>query len=346
MNPDRIESLLRAGPTDEPLYVPVALELAPASATKEAPLPRHLERVRVGPRERGVPAVRTRPVALVAALIAATALAVLVAVFLGAGGAPLVADLSPSPSSTATESTRTTESVAPSPTPGASPRSAVIPWIDASPTPAATATDIPIPPGTPACTAADLRATMLGWDGAGGQVFGLLGVVHIGASACRLEGPARRIALVSGLPSNRHPLDSRFVPDLRAGPGSQRGSVAPALLLEPGDDASLVFLWSNWCGGSFNHTTVEFTLAGGEGILLPGPGRPTGIEPARCDSPSGPSEIVGYAFRVVSRPVGSHTVPPRAAAMSPARPRVLPRKEDRAGKRARTARRPAGRGAR
>jgi hypothetical protein len=180
-------------------------------------------------------------------------------------------------------------------TPGSTPTQAgpaatPILWTDATPTAAPSTTPPPVPPGTAPCVAENLDAT-IGLSGAGGAVFGNVSVTNRGRAACSLDGAPQAIRI---RPASGEIADIRYRSDSRSWPGDKNGTIAPAVLLRIGDAARAEFIWSNWCGARFASSIVLVTPPGGGAtVSLDGPGR---FSSARCDSPSGSSDLVGFAF--------------------------------------------------
>jgi hypothetical protein len=305
---ERIEELLRAGPPGDPVFLPVTfVPESPGTARGPGTEPDgpRLERVRSVRRAGLLPARGRERLALLAATVgAAMLLVVAVAVLLGSGERrPVVVVASPSPtgsvvpSTAASPSLRASPSAAPSPevTPGSTPTPALpgatpIAWTDATPTPAPSTTPLPVPPGTAPCVAENLAAT-IGFSGAGGAVFGNVSVTNRGRAACSLDGAPQAILI---RPASGEIADVRYRSDSRSWPGDRIGTVAPPVLLRIADAAHAEFIWSNWCGARFSSSSVVVTLPGlGGTVSLDGPGR---FSSARCDSPSGSSDLVGFAF--------------------------------------------------
>ncbi len=160
MRLDRIESLLRAGPPDEPPYRGELL-LGP----------------RVVPARRG-PVRGRRPVA------GAFAGAVVVAVLFGLAVA-VVGPFAAAPSNGPSAST------APTGTVEASRPLAAIPWIDATPPPPPTPGPTDDPRSLPACAAGDLVLEAQGWGGATGSQAGGASLFNISSNPCTVAGKPR-----------------------------------------------------------------------------------------------------------------------------------------------------------
>jgi len=157
MRLERIESVLRAGPPDEPPYRGELL-LGP----------------RIVPATRG-PVRGGRPVAgaLAGIALAAVLFGLIVAVV-----GPLAAVPSNGPSA----------SPAATGTPEASPPLAAIPWIDATPPPPPTPEPTADPRLLPACASGDLVLEAQGWGGATGSQAGGASVFNISSNPCTVAG--------------------------------------------------------------------------------------------------------------------------------------------------------------
>jgi hypothetical protein len=181
----------------------------------------------------------------------------------------------------------------PSPTPSQTSVD-TISWTDATPTPEPSPSVAPVPPGTPACTAADLTATA-GWQGATGSMVGGLTVTNTGSSACALDGPPRNIVLRD---HSRTLSDVDYAAELSGDAGVT--TTASPVLLAPGDQAEAFLAWSNECAASRQTVTgVLVTLPDGSGPLLAKPDGPSVSGTPRCDLPKQPSTLTAYAFTVV-----------------------------------------------
>lgn len=196
--------------------------------------------------------------------------------------------------------TSTEPGVSPSP---ALPRSTAAsgPLAPSPSVPASTTSGSPTPQPTAATPVAACRAANLArsihWNGATGTVLGMVLVRNRGAAACRLEGAPQsvRVRAVGG--SQGH---ITYAAHAAPGPGSDAGVVAPPVILAPGDAATSRFLWSNQCGSRNRVLRILVRLPGDAASLgFDGPGR-FGLP--RCDAPSQPASIDGYAFEPADQP--------------------------------------------
>jgi hypothetical protein len=211
--------------------------------------------------------VAGRPV-VSAALSTAAVFAVLVGlVVIALVVGPLAAtpSLGPSPSTTASQASQ------------ASPPQGVIPWIDATPTPSPTPEATADPRTLDACTADDLVLTAVGWEGATGSLAGGASVVNLTSSTCTIGGKPV-IELLDGRGTViAHGGDTKNAPG------------AELVVVSPGGVASVVTVWSNWCGSPPRRPLrLRLSLPGSAGELAAtireaGPASPNVVP--RCDSP-------------------------------------------------------------
>jgi hypothetical protein len=76
-------------------------------------------------------------------------------------------------------------------------------------------------------------------------------------------------------------------------------SLAPPVLLEPGEQAQAPWTWQNWCGAPLTKIDVIVTLPDGSGPVQAsyvGPGG-QGSETPRCDAPDAPSYLGVFPFQ-------------------------------------------------
>jgi hypothetical protein len=208
------------------------------------------------------------------ALNMATVIAVVVgAVFVGlvVGQLAAIRTVGPSPSAT------------PSETPEASLPIGVIPWINATPAPSPTPEPTPDPLSLPECTSADLALDAGGWGGATGSLAGGAVVINVSSNPCRVGGrPALGLFAKKG--------------DAIAGGGAaESGTAGDAVVLSPGGVASIITVWSNWCGAPPPRPLfLSLSLANGGGHLaamIREIGPSSADEVPRCDAPGAGSTI-------------------------------------------------------
>ncbi len=186
-------------------------------------------------------------------------------------GAVIVARASsPAPSGPVAPPTPTTQAPA---FPGG-----IVPWIPAPSRPAAPARPAAVPPGTPACTADRLGATV-GWEGATGSLVGSVRFTSRRGAVCALNG----YPTIQLLDQHGRVLPTRT--------GRSGRSQVTGVLVRPGAAATVAFVWRNWCGPQPGLVGLRVTLPGG-GTLVPtiAGGTPRGLT-ARCDAPGAPSSL-------------------------------------------------------
>ena len=158
----------------------------------------------------------------------------------------------------------------------------------------------PAPSPTPpaaigACTINELVVEFRGWNGATGSLVGSIAFANRSSLPCTLEGTPRvRLLNASGraLPVDVRTLDvGRSTRTVVLAPGNAR-LPAPGVALRPGQ-ASLLLVWSNWCGeppdlariaiapGGGSEFTVAATLHRIDGRLIA----------PRCDEPTVSSRL-------------------------------------------------------
>jgi hypothetical protein len=254
MRLERIEELLRLQPPDEPRYPGELLSGPRMVRASQAEI-------------RG-----RRPFA--AALNAATVIMVLLGVVvlvLVLGPLAAAPKVTPSTSTTASES------------PQASPALGVIPWLDATPMPSPPPEPTPDARTLPACTSDDVVLAASGWDGATGSLAGGASVVNLSSSSCTVGGKPG-IELLDG----RGTVIARG-PTAKSAPGGE------LVVLPPGGAARLITVWTNWCGKPPTRPlTVRLSLPMGAGRLtatIREEGALSPNEVPRCDSPGTASTI-------------------------------------------------------
>ena len=163
--------------------------------------------------------------------------------------------------------------------------------VDATPTPSAT--------GAPTiCAASDLSANA-SYQGATGSMAGSIIFTNTGTDQCALQGTAD-ITLVDAN-SNKLPI----VQKMMSLDGSER-----QVTLDPGGQASLFFVWSNWCPEGTAETATASPISGGISFLvtvrdsggtLTVPVKTSGSTndaiPPRCDAPGRDSSISVGMFK-------------------------------------------------
>lgn len=116
---------------------------------------------------------------------------------------------------------------------GGAPVSDVIPWLplppDLTPTPEPSPQAVPVPPGTPMCSTADLEVAVIGKNGAGGHILTSVGFASRGQAPCELDGtPSVTLFDASG---GRLPFADRapFFPNQLSGPALVDPGPVPVL---------------------------------------------------------------------------------------------------------------------
>jgi len=271
MNGDRIESLLRQQPPDEPPYVP-----------QGAPRPPVLDRV----------TPRSRTAAAVPGLWAAAVAALVVAVF---GWQALVAPHPPSASGDLSSAPASTGS------PGTTLPPGVIPWLDQAYVPATPEPTTP-PEALPLCRADDLVLLASGWGGATGSMAGGAELVNTWANACRVE--KLRDAYLLDAQGN-HVADATFLLSLTNSPadlvGIGGGGAASATVVWSN--------WCGGPPPLPLRLSVRLRLDtdnGPQDSVLTAPVRPwdpaLAGETPRCDAPGASSTLSIQPFRQVVNP--------------------------------------------
>lgn len=239
--------------------------------------------------------------------LAAAALAA-AAVLGSCGGLPQTS----SPAAVSPTTAPAAASRTPAPSPSASTASpSVVPWLDAAPGPPAPPS---VPPGTPACTAGDVSVEA-GWQGGGGQMLGSVWVTNIGAGACALAGPPRRVELRDGDVALG---GVAFAPDPAGGAGDL--AAAPPVLLAPGGRAFSELDWSNLCtvGPRPVVTAVRVTLPDGSGPVDAARMDPGFSGLPRCDVPGKGSTLTAFAFQPEQPAAPAAQAPVAVAVAAPA----------------------------
>jgi hypothetical protein len=109
--------------------------------------------------------------------------------------------------------------------------SQVVPWLPLAPNvtpPSPEVVSPSVPPGTPACQAADLMAAVIGENGAGGHFFTYFAFGGVGPGSCFLDGtPSVGLVDSTGLniPFSQRPS---FMPPVQSGPAVVDPGPAPA----------------------------------------------------------------------------------------------------------------------
>jgi hypothetical protein len=139
----------------------------------------------------------------------------------------------------------------------------------------------------PTCVPPDAAVDVKG-EGATGSIVLFVVVTNRGSAPCAVDGPPTSLALRAGggsLPLTYQPRPDPF-------PGDTPGLVAPPVVLEPGTSAMATALWSNWCLGPADVSTVWVGL--GKEAIDAHPEPP--ISPPRCDNKNAESSLAGFAF--------------------------------------------------
>ncbi len=229
-----------------------------------------------------------RPLGLSGAIIIAVALVLVGAVVANRLQAPAA---TPPPTAAPMASPSASAEVASSGPPASA--VALVPWSAATPPPQPRLpTPRPVPPGTRACTAADLAATA-DWQGATGSMAGGIVATNVGSTACVLDGPPSDVVVHAG-PTT---MPTTYAGDRGHGPDGAIPS-GPALL-EPGERGVWWLSWTNWCGSDLVASSVTVTLPDGSGPLVAGPDPSSpnpGLGTPRCDAPDDPSSLTVFSF--------------------------------------------------
>lgn len=158
----------------------------------------------------------------------------------------------------------------------------------------------------PACTASELSATV-GWQGATGSMAGSVVLTNVGNRSCTLDGPAD-IQFVDASGTSLPVTQS----EMAAGSAQPVGATP----LRPGEQASVFFVWRNYCGPQPNGSlTTRVTLPNGGGRLVAqpdGPNADKGLLP-RCDVPGTASTVSVGPFSLVNPPTPTPTPIPTPA---------------------------------
>jgi len=167
----------------------------------------------------------------------------------------------------------------------------VVEDVDSTATP--TATRAPA-----ACVASSLSAKA-GYQGATGSMAGAIIFTNSGADQCTLQGTAD-VTLVDAN-GDKLPINQKMV--------NLDGSEQP-VTLDPGGQASLFFVWSNWCPAGTTETSSAGPIAGGLSIVVTlhdsrgsltvpvvSAGSAIDVLPPRCDVPGRDSTISVGTFK-------------------------------------------------
>ncbi|MDA8218521.1 MAG: YCF48-related protein [Dehalococcoidales bacterium] len=189
-------------------------------------------------------------------------------------------------------------------------------WTDLKPTvssqpvqPANSQTATPPTAATRPCEAADLTGTAW-WQGATGSMAGSIVLTNQSSSECLLGGTPS-VELTDGEGQALPVSYTTFNTD---------GKGPRDVALAPGQQASIFFIWRNWCGAApALPITFRIALPGDRGSIdtsaLNDDGTPRDILP-RCDAPSAGSTLsVGFFAPVAPQPdISPTSVPPTATA--------------------------------
>jgi hypothetical protein len=153
------------------------------------------------------------------------------------------------------------------------------------------------PPPTPVgstvdatpCGPPDLTVDVSG-HGATGSILLVIRVTNGGSAPCALVGPPTSIGLRAGGGT----LPFAYVARPDPWPGDTPTVIAPPVVLAPGAVALARAIWTNWCLGPADVSTVWVGIMSASIDANP---QPT-ITPARCDNDSGKSTVEAYPFEV------------------------------------------------
>lgn len=182
------------------------------------------------------------------------------------------------------------------------------------PSPQPERTPEPIPSGVRACPAADLAAAFRGWQGATGSLIGTIAAGNRAATACLLE-PHAVVTLLDG---TGRPLPMRFGPaPLQAGAlpvvlEPRSVDMTPTSELRRGQ-ATIGFVWMNWCGDRPDVASAVVALSGGRGELRVPVVAPQAVP--RCDAAGAESSVATFAFSGVAPPAATPRPLPLDAAI-------------------------------
>lgn len=289
MNDERLERELRAALLqDDPGPVRDELRIRLAAVPDEVPLRRGLGRsLRM-----------SRVLASVAAVAAVAVVGATIVIAVGLRGI----NVGPAPSTQ-----QSVSSPGPSPAPSTSPTpqsapAALVPWLDATPTPEPSPTAALIPPGTPACTTANLTASVyLGSGAMAGADQGIVEVTNVTTAPCVLDGPPSSVEVrAAGV---RLPVSFRAVN--APAPGTESFTAPGPVLLEPDAQADAWLSWDNWCAATADGITLQVTLPNGGGVLRLTPGV---TAYPRCNAPNASSGLSAWRFAPLQPPPPNPTV--------------------------------------
>jgi hypothetical protein len=177
----------------------------------------------------------------------------------------------------------------------------IVPWVSTTPASSVAPTAVAIPAGVRQCDVSQLVVSAA-TEGAGGTTLVelTLTVPPQVFRPCSLAGPPAQFAIERTDRTRDLPIE--YSTSDRPGPGNGPRHAAP-VLLQPGMQASLDFIWTNWCGGKLPPIRFRFRMSDAAAA-------PDGISNAvddaygspRCDLPGSPSRVVGYAVRVPNPP--------------------------------------------
>jgi hypothetical protein len=170
------------------------------------------------------------------------------------------------------------------PSPAASPASAtptLVPATAPPPTPVGSSVDAPL------CGPPDVAVEVTG-EGATGSILLVIRATNRGTGACFVDGPPTSIGLRSGGGS----LPVTYQAHVDPWPGTSPDLVAGPVLLPPNRTAMARAVWSNWCLGPADVSTVWVGLGPESVDTYPDPA----IPPPRCDNENAESTLAGFPF--------------------------------------------------
>ncbi len=172
----------------------------------------------------------------------------------------------------------------------------VVEDVESTPTPSATRTPV-------ACGAAQLSAKA-SYQGATGSMAGAIIFTNSGSTQCTLQGTAE-VTLIDAN-GDKLPVVQKMM--------SLDGSERP-VTLDPGRQASLFFVWSNWCPAGTAETSSASPISGGLSFLVTmrdssgtvtvpveSVGSTNGNLTPRCDAPGRDSSLSVGAFKAYPAP--------------------------------------------
>ncbi len=161
----------------------------------------------------------------------------------------------------------------------------------------ATPTLVPVTPPPPTPVGSSVDAPLCGppavavevtGEGATGSILLVIRATNRGSGACFVDGPPTSIGLRSGGGS----LPVTYQAHVDPWPGTSPDLVAGPVLLPPNWMAIARAVWSNWCLGPADVSTVWVGLGAESVDAHPDPL----IPPPRCDNENAESSLAGFPF--------------------------------------------------